>query len=130
MTDEDDLRLKRPAHPGSFVRHEVLQPLGLSVTEAADALGVTRPALSALLNERAHLSPEMALRIEKAFGVSMETLMRMQNSFDIAQARARADEIRVTPFRGKAPDRQPAQDMSATDTNKSRARKRAQGDFE
>lgn len=130
MTDEDDLRLKRPAHPGSFVRHEVLHPLGLSVTEAADALGVTRPALSALLNERAHLSPEMALRIEKAFGVAMETLMRMQNSFDIAQARARADEIRVTPFRGKAPDLQPAQDMSATDTNKSRARKRAQGDFE
>lgn len=100
MTDEDDLRLKRSAHPGSFVKHEVLKPLGLSVTEAADALGVTRPALSALLNERAHLSPEMAIRIEKAFGVSMETLMRMQNSYDIAQARKREAEIKVERYTG------------------------------
>ncbi|HWJ87621.1 MAG TPA: HigA family addiction module antitoxin [Pelagibacterium sp.] len=100
MTDDDDLRLKKPAHPGAFVKHEVLQPLGLSVTEAADALGVTRPALSALLNERAHLSPDMALRIEKAFGVSMETLMRMQNSYDIAQARKRAGEIKVERYTG------------------------------
>ncbi|WP_176074711.1 HigA family addiction module antitoxin [Brucella intermedia] len=100
MTDEDDLRLKTPAHPGGFVKHEVLQPLGLSVTEAADALGVTRPALSALLNERAHLSPEMAIRIEKAFGVSMETLMRMQNSYDIAQARRREAEIKVERYIG------------------------------
>ena len=100
MTDEDDLRLRKPAHPGGFVKHEVLQPLGLSVTEAAEALGVTRPALSALLNERAHLSPEMAIRIEKAFGVSMETLMRMQNSYDIAQARRREAEIKVERYTG------------------------------
>ncbi|MFT0891025.1 HigA family addiction module antitoxin [Pseudochelatococcus sp. G4_1912] len=100
MIDEDDLRLKKPVHPGGFVKHEVLQPLGLSVTEAADALGVTRPALSALLNERAHLSPEMAIRIEKAFGVSMETLMRMQNSYDIAQARKREAEIKVKRYIG------------------------------
>jgi antitoxin HigA-1 len=100
MTDEHDLRLKTPAHPGGFVKHEVLQPLGLSVTEAAEALGVTRPALSALLNERAHLSPEMAIRIEKAFGVSMETLMRMQNSYDIAQARRREAEIKVERYTG------------------------------
>ena len=100
MTDEDDLRLRKPAHPGGFVKHEVLKPLGLSVTEAADALGVTRPALSALLNERAHLSPEMAIRIEKAFGVSMETLMRMQNSYDIAQARKREAEIKVERYTG------------------------------
>lgn len=98
MTDANDLRLKNPAHPGGFVKHEVLQPLGLSVTEAADALGVTRPALSALLNERAHLSPEMALRIEKAFGVSMETLMRMQNSYDIALTRKRAGAIKVERY--------------------------------
>jgi len=100
MTDKDELRLRKPTHPGGFVKHEVLQPLGLSVTEAANALGVTRPALSALLNERAHLSPDMAVRIEKAFGVSMETLMRMQNSYDIAQARARADEIKVGRYMG------------------------------
>lgn len=100
MTDEDDLRLKTPAHPGGFVKQEVLKPLDLSVTEAADALGVTRPALSALLNERAHLSPDMAIRIEKAFGVSMETLMRMQNSYDIAQARKREAEIKVERYTG------------------------------
>ena len=93
--------MKAPAHPGRFVKTEVIEPLGLSVTAAADALGVTRAALSALLNERADLSPEMATRIEKAFGVSMETLMRMQNSFDIAEARKRAGDINVSPYRGK-----------------------------
>ena len=62
---------------------------------------VTRPALSALLNERVHLSPEMALRIEKAFGVSMDTLMRMQNSYDIAQTRKREDDINLVPFEGQ-----------------------------
>ena len=82
------------------MKQEVLKPLGLSVTDAADALGVTRPALSALLNQRAHLSPEMAIRIEKAFGVSMETLMRMQNSYDIAQARKREAEIKVERYTG------------------------------
>lgn len=107
MSEEHDMRLKEPAHPGGFVKHEILKPLGLSVTEAADALGVTRPALSALLNERAHLSPEMALRIEKAFGVSMETLMRMQNSYDIAQARKREGEIKVERYTGKPLNPQP-----------------------
>ena len=63
-----------------------------------EVLGVTRAALSSLLNERSHLSPEMALRIEKAFGVSMDTLMRMQNSYDIARTRKRAGEINVTRF--------------------------------
>ncbi|MEP7221318.1 MAG: HigA family addiction module antitoxin [Novosphingobium sp.] len=94
------IRMKNPAHPGGFVRHEIVTALGLTVTDAAQALGVTRPALSALLNERANLSPEMALRIEKAFGVSMDTLMRMQNSFDIAQARRREGEIKVARFAG------------------------------
>ena len=95
-------RTKSPAHPGGFVKAEVIGPLGLSVTAAADALGVTRAALSALLNERADLSPEMAIRIEKAFGISMETLMRMQNSFDIAEARKKAKEVNVAPYAGKA----------------------------
>jgi antitoxin HigA-1 len=108
MTDKADVRPKEPAHPGGFVKHEVLKPYGLSVTEAADALGVTRPALSALLNERAQLSPDMAIRIEKAFGVSMETLMRMQNSYDIAQAHKRRGEIKVEPYKRKPPGRQPA----------------------
>ena len=91
--------MKNPAHPGGFVKSEIIEALGLSVTDAARALGVTRPALSALLNERVRLSPEMALRVEKAFGVSMDTLMRMQNSHDIAQTRKRDSEIRIAPFK-------------------------------
>ena len=102
------IRMKNPAHPGGFVKSEIIEAHGLSVTAAADVLGVTRPALSALLNERAHLSPEMALRIEKAFGVAMDTLMRMQNSYDIAEARKREAEIKVAPFRGKPLDPQPS----------------------
>lgn len=98
MTETPSLRLKSPPHPGGFVRTEIIDPLSLSVTDAAAALGVTRPALSAFLNARAALSPEMAIRIEKAFGVSMETLMRMQNSHDIAEARKRADAITVAPY--------------------------------
>ncbi|ARS27583.1 HigA family addiction module antitoxin [Sphingomonas sp. KC8] len=104
MTEKDDVRLIEPSHPGGFVKQEILAPHGLSVTEAADVLGVTRPALSALLNERAHLSPDMALRLEMAFGVSMETLMRMQNDYDISLARKRASRIRVRPYQGKPVD--------------------------
>jgi addiction module HigA family antidote len=102
LTQTDNVRLIEPSHPGSFVKNGVLAPHGLSVTDAADVLGVTRPALSALLNERAHLSPEMALRLEMAFGVSMETLMRMQNDYDISLARKRASKIRVAPYKGKS----------------------------
>ena len=92
------MRMASPAHPGQFVRMEILEPLGLTVTEGARALGVTRPALSALLNERAALSPEMALRLEKAFGVKMDTLLRMQTAYEIADARSRSDEIDVRPY--------------------------------
>ncbi|WP_397474112.1 HigA family addiction module antitoxin [Pusillimonas sp.] len=108
MNSAAGFRMKSPAHPGGFIKHEIIEPLGLSVTAAAEALGVTRATLSTLLNERSHLSSEMALRIEKAFGVSMDTLMRMQNSYDIAQARKREGEIKVKPFKGKKPDSQPA----------------------
>lgn len=101
MSTAQGLRMKNPAHPGGFVKSEILEALGLTVTDAAQALGVTRAALSALVNERAHLSSEMALRIEKAFGVSMDTLMRMQNSYDIAQTRMREGEVLVTPYRAK-----------------------------
>jgi addiction module HigA family antidote len=101
MASMADIRLQKPAHPGGFIKHEIIEPLGLSVTAAAEALGVTRATLSTLLNERAHLSPEMALRVEKAFGVSMDTLMQMQNCYDIAQTRKRAGDIKVAPFQGK-----------------------------
>lgn len=108
MTAVSGFRMKSPAHPGGFVKHEIIEPLGLSVTAAAEVLGVTRAALSALLNERANLSSEMALRIEKAFGVSMDTLMRMQNSHDIAQARKREGEIKVLRFKGSPSGSRPA----------------------
>ena len=107
MTTTHGIRMKHPAHPGGFIKSEIVEALGLSVTEGARVLGVTRPALSALLNERAGLSPEMALRIEKAFGVSMETLMRMQNSYAIAEARKLSGTIKVARFHGARLD-QPA----------------------
>lgn len=87
MSATHGIRMKNPAHPGGFVRSEIVEPLGLSVTDAARVLGVARTALLALFDERVPLSPEMALRVEKEFGVSSGTLMRMQNSYDIAQAR-------------------------------------------
>jgi len=107
MSDENH-RLNNPAHPGGFIRREILDPHGLNVTQAAEVLEVTRQALSPLLNEHASLSPDMALRIEKAFGVSMETLMRMQNSYDIAQARRREGEITVKRYVPK-PEKKPEQ---------------------
>jgi antitoxin HigA-1 len=87
-----------PVHPGRFLRTEIIEAHGLSVTEAAKILHVARPTLSTLLNAKADLSGDMALRFEKAFGVDMETLMRMQNSYDIARTRSRAKKIRVERY--------------------------------
>lgn len=94
------MAMKNPVHPGAFIRTEIIEAHGLSVTAAAQVLKVSRPALSSLLNERADLSGDMALRIEKAFAVKMDTLMRMQNAFDIDQARKREDKINVKRFQG------------------------------
>ena len=87
-----------PSHPGEIIREDVIGDLGLSVTDAARLLGVGRPALSAVLNERASLSPEMALRLEKAFGVSMELLLKMQLQFDIAHVRKAAKAMKVRKY--------------------------------
>ncbi len=95
-------RMAKPSHPGQFIWMEIIEPLELSVTGAAKALDVARPTLSALLNERASLSPEMALRIEKAFGVKMDTLLRMQTAYEIAEARSRESEIKVRPYHVRA----------------------------
>jgi addiction module HigA family antidote len=91
--------MKNPPHPGDFIRTEIVEAAGLTVTAAAAALGVSRPTLSSLLNAKAGLSGEMALRIEKAFGVKMDTLMRMQASYDIAQTRKREDQVDVQRIR-------------------------------
>ena len=92
------MSMKNPPHPGDFIRTEIIEPAGLTVTAAAAALQVSRPALSSLVNGSAGLSGEMALRIEMAFGVKMDTLMRMQLAYDIAQTRSREKEIRVRRF--------------------------------
>jgi addiction module HigA family antidote len=94
--------IKNPPHPGDFIRTEIIEPAGLSVTAAAAVLRVSRPALSSLLNGKAGLSGDMALRIEKAFGVKMDTLMRMQSASDIAQTRKREKEIRVRRIQSTA----------------------------
>src|SRR5271169_6395977 len=88
-----------PPHPGEFIRDEILDELSLSVSQAADVLGVRRATLSDLVNGKAALSPEMALRIEKAFGVDMETLLRMQAWHDAHAIRRRAGEIDVKRYR-------------------------------
>ena len=87
-----------PSHPGDFVRTEVIEELGLNVTRAAEILGVRQATLSDLLDGNAALSPEMALRIEKAFDVSMDMLLRMQAWYDAVQMRARAHEITVQRY--------------------------------
>ena len=91
--------MKTPPQPGDFIRTEIVAPAGLSVTAAALALQVSRPTLSSLLNGKADLSGDMALRIEKAFGVKMDTLMRMQSSYDIVKTRKREKQIRVRRVR-------------------------------
>ena len=90
--------ISKPVHPGDFIRTEIIGAHGLSVTAAAKVLGVSRPALSNLLNQNADLSGEMALRIEKAFSANMDTLMRMQAAYDIVRARKNAGKIRVRRF--------------------------------
>lgn len=84
-----------PPHPGSSVRYDCLEPLGLSVTDGARVLGVSRKQLSALVNGRAGISPEMAIRLDKAFGGGASTWYQMQAAYDMAQAMRRAGEIRL-----------------------------------
>ena len=91
-----------PPHPGVFLKEEVIETHDLTVTDAAKILRVTRPALSNLLNGKASLSPEMALRFEKAFGLKMDTLLRMQTSYHIAQARKTASEMKIKRYRARA----------------------------
>jgi addiction module HigA family antidote len=88
----------KPPHPGDFIRTEILEELGLSIAKAAEILGIRRATLSDLVNSKASLSPEMALRIEKAFGVSMDTLLRMQAWYDSYTMRERADDIHVNRY--------------------------------
>src|SRR5438128_12476616 len=87
--------MHNPPHPGEIIREECLKPLGLSVTAAAAGLGVTRKALSELLNGHSGVSPEMAIRLSKAFGSSPETWLRLQMAYDLAAARKTESKIKV-----------------------------------
>lgn len=102
MSETQGIRLKNPPHPGEFVRFEIVEALDLSTAKTAGLLEVAHSELATLLGEKKPLSSELALRIEKVFGVSMDTLMRMQTSYDIAQARNREDEINLIPFDWKS----------------------------
>ena len=91
--------MHNPPHPGGIVRRQCLEPLGLSVTKAASGLGITRQALSDLLNGKAGISVDMAIRLSKAFGSSAETWLGLQTAYDLAQARQRARTIKVRSFK-------------------------------
>ena len=87
--------MKNPAHPGRIVRSACLEPLGLSVTEGTKILGVTRQTLTKIVNGKSGISAEMAIRLAKAFGSTAETWVRMQASYDLAQARKDESKIKV-----------------------------------
>ena len=89
------MRMKNPPHPGLSVRHDCLEPLGLSIAEGAKVLGVTRQAMNNLVTGKAGISAEMAIRLEKAFGGGAETWLRMQAAYDLAQAEKHTDRINV-----------------------------------
>ncbi|NQV83620.1 MAG: HigA family addiction module antidote protein [Rhodospirillales bacterium] len=89
------MAMKNPPHPGLSVRHDCLEPLGLSVTEAAKKLGISRKQLSDIVNGHSGISPEMAIRLDKAFGGSADTWFRLQATYDLARAMKKADQIKV-----------------------------------
>ena len=89
------MAMKKPPHPGLSVRHDCLEPLGLSVTEAARKLGVSHKQLSDIVNGHSGISPKMAIRLDKAFGGGAETWFRLQAAYDLAQAMKHADRIKV-----------------------------------
>ena len=90
--------MKKPPHPGKVVRVSCLEPLGLNVTEGAKILGVSRQALSNLVNGHARMSTEMAVRLSKAFGSTTETWIRLQAAYDVSQAQEREGEIQVERY--------------------------------
>ncbi len=92
------MSMLNPPHPGRIVRQECIEALGLKVTEAAKVLGVTRQTLNNLVTGKAAISPEMAIRLEKAFGSTADTWLRMQAAYDLAQARKKAGKINVQRF--------------------------------
>jgi addiction module HigA family antidote len=99
--------MHNPPHPGLTVRHDCLEPLGLTVTEGAKVLGVTRQALNNLVNGKAGISPEMAVRLAKAFGTTPETWLRLQMAYDLAQVRQQTINVTRVPRRAVSDDLHP-----------------------
>jgi len=93
--------MKNPVHPGQVVRHDCLEAVGLSVTEGARVLSVTRQALNNVVNGKAGISPEMAIRLSKAFGSTAETWLQMQVAYDLARARKHENKIRVERYQAE-----------------------------
>ena len=96
--------MKYPPHPGLSIRHDCLEPLGMSVTEAARRLGVSRKQLSGILNGRSGISPEMAIRLDKAFGGGAATWYQMQAAYDLAQALNKVGRVEIEPAKSEALD--------------------------
>jgi addiction module HigA family antidote len=90
--------MKNPPHPGLSVKHDCLEPLSLTVTKGAEILGVTRQTLNDLVNGHRGISPEMALRLDMAFGGGADTWLRLQTAYDLAQARKNAKDINVKRY--------------------------------
>ena len=97
------MKMHNPPHPGQIIREQCIEPLGLTITAAAKGLGVTRKALSELVNGHSGVSPEMAIRLSKAFGSSPETWLRLQLQYDLWHAEQRSDSIKVARFPEHAP---------------------------
>ena len=97
------MKMHNPPHPGGIIREQCLEPLGLTITAAAKGLGVTRKALSELVNGHSGVSPEMAIRLSRVSGGNPETWLRLQLQYDLRQAERRAGSIKVTRFQEHAP---------------------------
>ena len=97
--------MKNPPHPGRSIKIDCLDPLGLSVTEGAKILGVARSTLSRVINGQASITPEMAIRLAKAFGSTPESWLKMQQAYDLAQMRMKESEIVVERYLPKEPER-------------------------
>lgn len=101
------MSLKNPTHPGEIIKQDCLEPLHLTVTDAAKVLGVSRPTLSSLINGHNGVSPEMAIRLSKAFGSTPEFWLKLQMQYDLAQVSAKADKIKVERYRLSSDNLQP-----------------------
>src|SRR6202165_4313024 len=101
------MQMKNPPHRGLSVRHDCLEPLGLTITDGAKVLGVSRQALNSLVNGKSGISPEMAIRLDKAFGGTADAWLALQTAYDLAQAEKMAKSIFVKRYVARQRQREP-----------------------